>query len=195
MARARSIRRGLLGLLFAASVACGVVFEGCSRRGDRTAPLVAPLHLTSGAFTAGSALPPQFTCDGLNFSPPLSWDNPHRQAIESYTIMLDDADAPRSGFTHWILFNVSPSLSEVPGGLSQELTLPRLGATHGRNDFGKIGYSGPCPRKGQTHRYVFHVFALDTRIPLGPGVARAAIDGAMRGHILAAGMLNSTYAR
>lgn len=192
MARVRSIRRRPLCVLLVASV---VVIAGCSGRRDRTAPPVAPLQLTSEAFIAGGALPPQFSCEGLDVSPPLGWDNPHRQAIESYTIILDDADAPSGVFTHWILFNISPSLAAVPGGFSRELTLPRLGATHGRNDFGKIGYSGPCPPNGQTHRYVFHLFALDTRIPLGPGVSRAAVDGAMRGHILASGTLSSTSAR
>lgn len=188
-------RREIAGALL---LTAGFALAGCAPQRD-TPPETAgaaPAHvrLTSSAFTEGAAMPASVTCDGFNTSPDLSWEDPSLHAIESYTVILDDPDAPGGLFTHWVLFNVSPSLRALPAGLSQELTLPRLGATHGRNDFGTIGYGGPCPPKGQTHRYRFHLYALDTRIALGPNVSRAAVDQAMRGHIVAEGSLTGTYA-
>ncbi len=187
--RHRTVVRGV------AAAGALVVLAGCGGRREQTRTVMAPMTLTAASCTPGHPLPAAYTCNGLNTSPALSWSSLPRHGVESFVIVLDDPDAPGGLFTHWVLFNVRPSLTELPGGLSQQFTLPHLGATHGRNDFGRIGYGGPCPPAGQRHRYIFHVYALDTRIALGPGVSRTAVDRAMRGHVVGSGALVTTDAR
>ncbi len=172
-----------------------LAYAGCApQHTDHAATrTIAALHVRSDAFADSAAIPAQFTCDGENTSPAIAWDNPHQPAVESYVVILEDPDAPGGTFTHWVLFNVSPSVTSLPSGLAHELTLPRYGATHARNDFGEFGYGGPCPPRGQLHHYRLRVAALDTRIALGPDVRRDAVDQAMAGHVLAEGTLTGTY--
>jgi Raf kinase inhibitor-like YbhB/YbcL family protein len=144
------------------------------------------LTVTSSAFKANEAIPSEYTCDGAEKSPPLSWSNVPAGA-KSIAILVDDPDAPMGTFTHWIVTNIPPSETS----LSAAGSLPQ-GATSAKNDKGASGYAGPCPPSGK-HHYHFHVYALDTTIAKPSG--RAAFLKAIDGHVLADGELVATYER
>jgi hypothetical protein len=107
---------------------------------------------------------------------------------------VDDADAPGGVFTHWILFNIPIDSRELPEAMPTQAQLPS-GALQGKNDFGILGYSGPCPPPGPSHHYRFTVYALDQPLDLKAAASRKQVLDAMKGHILAQGQLTGTYQR
>jgi hypothetical protein len=147
-----------------------------------------PLDLTvsSPAFAANEAIPSQYTCDGGQNTPTITWSEVPKDT-KSVALLLDDPDAPKGTFTHWLMTNISPSTSTVGPG-----TTPPEGAALAKNDKGEMGYTGPCPPSG-THHYHFRVFALDTTI--APPANRAAFMKAIKGHVLAQGELVATYSK
>lgn len=151
------------------------------------------IHLTSTAFEDGGAIPRDYTCDGENISPPLNWNGVPNEA-QSLALIVDDPDAPRGSFVHWVLYNIPPGLIELPQGVTEQGPPGKLG-THGRNDSHKLRYSGPCPPRGQTHRYFFKLFALDAPLQLEEDASKAEVEQAMQGHILAQGELVGRYGR
>ena len=151
------------------------------------------MELRAAAFMAGSDMPVEFTCDGSDTSPALSWTTPP-EGTQSFAVVMDDPDAPRGTFTHWVLYNIPASARGLPEGVAPERALPS-GARQGRNDFGRIGYGGPCPPPGRPHRYYFRLYALDTQLGTKAGATRAQVDEAMRGHMLAAAELTARYRR
>ncbi len=142
--------------------------------------------VTSSAFKANEAIPSEYTCDGGEKSPPLSWSNIPSDA-KSIAILVDDPDAPKGTFTHWIVTNIPPSETSISAGGA----LPQ-GAVAAKNDKGATGYAGPCPPTG-THHYHFQVYALDTTI--ARPTSRADFMKKVKGHILAEGELVGTYER
>jgi Raf kinase inhibitor-like YbhB/YbcL family protein len=143
------------------------------------------ISITSSSFQAGGDIPAKFTCDGTNVSPALQIGGVPNEA-KSLVLIVDDPDAPRGLFTHWIIWNIDPKTTLVA-----ENSAPAAGV-QGTNDFGKRNYGGPCPPSG-THRYFFKIFALDTKLELKPNARRAELDAAMRGHVLAQGELMGRY--
>ncbi len=143
------------------------------------------ISITSSSFKAGGDIPAKFTCDGTNVSPALQIGGVPNEA-KSLVLIVDDPDAPRGLFTHWIIWNIDPKTTRVA-----ENSAPAAGV-QGTNDFGKRNYGGPCPPSG-THRYFFKIFALDTKLELKPNARRAELDAAMRGHVLAQGELMGRY--
>jgi Raf kinase inhibitor-like YbhB/YbcL family protein len=141
------------------------------------------LNVTTSAFASGGAIPAQYTCKGKDVSPALEWSGAPAHTA-SFAIILDDPDAPAGIWVHWVMWNVPEAAHSLPQGIPKREQLPD-GSHQGRNSFGKIGYNGPCPPAGQTHRYFFRVYALDTKLNLNAGADRAALDEAMRGHVLA----------
>jgi Raf kinase inhibitor-like YbhB/YbcL family protein len=182
--------------------------SGCGDRGA-TLPAVNPaaqtIRLTSPAFTEGGRIPREFTCDGADRSPPLEWSGVP-QTARSLVLICDDPDALGGTWSHWVLFDMAPSVTSLDAGVAAEhvVTLepktanqqPKPTFSQGKNDFGKIGYGGPCPPRGVgVHRYVFHLYALDQRTELPPGATRATVFRAIEGHIVAEGRLLGKYAR
>ncbi len=150
------------------------------------------MDLTSIAFKQGDPIPKQYTCDGPNISPPLQWsDTPGK--TKSIALIVEDPDAPRGTWVHWILFNIPHSAAALPENIKKTRTIPN-GARQGLNDFREIGYGGPCPPGGR-HRYFFKIYALDTELLLDPGTTRNEIEKAMKGHVLAEAQLMGTYQR
>jgi Raf kinase inhibitor-like YbhB/YbcL family protein len=143
------------------------------------------ISITSSSFQAGGDIPAKFACDGTNVSPALQIGGVPNEA-KSLVLIVDDPDAPRGLFTHWIIWNIDPKTTLVA-----ENSAPAAGV-QGTNDFGKRNYGGPCPPSG-THRYFFKIFALDTKLELKPNARRAELDAAMRGHVLAQGELMGRY--
>jgi Raf kinase inhibitor-like YbhB/YbcL family protein len=142
------------------------------------------ISVTTPAFQAGGHIPAKFTCNGANANPELKINGVPE--ARSLVLIVDDPDAPRGLFTHWIVWNIDPKTADIG-----ENSAPADGV-QGTNDFGKRNYGGPCPPSG-THRYFFKIFALDAKVDLKPNARRAELDAAMRGHILAQGELMARY--
>lgn len=143
------------------------------------------IAVTSSAFSSGGAIPAQFTCKGADHNPPLQLQGIPKGA-KSLALIMDDPDAPGGTFNHWLIWNLDPSTSQI-GERSEP-----PGAVQGTNDFGKVGFGGPCPPSG-THRYYFRIFALDRTLELKAGAKRSALEAAMKGHILARGELMGRF--
>lgn len=152
-------------------------------------------ELTSSAFESGGAIPTRHTCDGEDVSPPLAWSDPPDGTV-SYALIVDDPDAPGGTFVHWVLYDLPGHSGELPEDVGGAQRLENLGeAKQGENGFGDVGWGGPCPPRGSTHRYVFRLHALDATLGLDPGVAREEVERVMEGHVLGVAELTGTYAR
>ena len=152
------------------------------------------MDLTSEAFKSGDKIPERYTCNGQDNSPPLMWRN-IPDNTESFVIIMDDPDAAKGVFTHWVLYNIPPDIDT----LEENFTLiehPDWHAAQGRNSFGKSSYGGPCPPPLlQEHRYYFRLYALDTRLNMGPGATRDQVMDEMEGHILDSSELMGRFER
>jgi len=153
----------------------------------------AKFTLMSTAFKDHERIPEKYTCEGLDVSPPLRWEGYPAETV-SFVLIVEDPDAPGGTFTHWIVYNIPSDVNELEEGASTMGKLPP-GALQGRNDFGKIGYGGPCPPPGKAHRYVFKLYALDSMLDLGAGADRSDVLKAIRGHVLAEASLTGLYSR
>jgi Raf kinase inhibitor-like YbhB/YbcL family protein len=143
------------------------------------------MRLTSTAFEHEGSIPATFTCDGPDVSPALSIEDIPAGTV-SLALVMDDPDAPRGTWDHWVVFDI-PTDARIPEGVAE------LG-TPGSNSWGHTGYGGPCP-PGGTHRYFFVAYALDTRLGLAPGADKAAVLDAIEGHVLAEATLMGRYSR
>jgi len=150
------------------------------------------IKVKSEAFEEGGMIPKKYTCDGEDASPPLSWTGVP-EGTEALALICDDPDAPVGTWVHWVIFNIPPDTTGLSENIPPEGVL-ESGARQGRNDFGNIGYGGPCPPRG-THRYYFKLYALDKKVDLEPGVTKDELLKAMEGHILAEGRLMGRYKR
>jgi len=150
------------------------------------------IEIKSSAFEEGGMIPKKYTCDGADFSPPLSWTSVP-EGTKTIALICDDPDAPMGTWVHWVLFNLPADVKELPENLSSEMNLDNR-AMQGVNDFGNIGYGGPCP-PGGTHRYYFKFYALDTELRLQAGATKKELLKTMEGHILAEGQLMGRYKR
>lgn len=151
------------------------------------------MKLESSAIRPGQPIPAIHTCDGEDISPDLAWRE-IPEDTRSFALIMDDPDAPRGIWVHWVLFNLPADAVELAPGVPKVPELPS-GARQGLNDSGDIGYSGPCPPPGPPHRYYFHLYALDSTLNLPPGIARSDLDDAMSGHILTEATLMGIYQR
>ena len=150
--------------------------------------------LTSTAFSDGAAIPAQYTCDGVDVSPPLAWSGPP-PGTRSFALIADDPDAPVGTWVHWVLYNLPAAVSELPENIAKVESLDLGGARQGRNDFRRPGYGGPCPPPGPAHRYFFKLYALDAPLQLKPGGQKKDLEAAMEGHVLGSAQLMGTYGR
>jgi Raf kinase inhibitor-like YbhB/YbcL family protein len=148
------------------------------------------IRLSSTAFADGDRIPDRYTAFGDDVSPPLTWGEP-RRATASLALMCEDPDSPSGLFVHWLAWNIHPHARE----LGEDSIEPDIGdhIREGLNGFGETSYSGPKPPTGESHRYVFHLYALDTRLDLPHGATRADFERAIEGHVLGEGLLTGTY--
>ena len=149
------------------------------------------MRLTSAAFQAGAEIPSHYTSDADDVSPELSWKDAPKET-KSFALIMHDPDAPRTGgFTHWVIYNIAAGAGHIEENVPNEKEIAGVG-TQGKTDSGEIGYVGPAPPSG-VHRYFFRLFALDSRLELGPGATHKQVNAAMKGHILAEAELMGTY--
>ncbi len=159
---------------------------------NRTMPTIT---LSSSVFSNEQRLPTLCTAQGKNVSPQLSWSGISR-SVKSVAIICEDLDAPSGSWTHWVIFNLPPTVTSLDQGMPTTAKLPN-GALQGKNDFGTIGYGGPTPPKvSGAHRYVFKIYALNIKPNLPAGTTtKKKLVAAMKNHILAQGEIMGTYSR
>jgi Raf kinase inhibitor-like YbhB/YbcL family protein len=150
------------------------------------------IQISTPAFQNNGAVPKQYTCDGDNTNPPLSWTGVPVGA-KSLAMTLEDPDAPGGLFVHWVVFNMPPDLTGLKEAMPTDAKLAD-GTIQALNGSGKPGYIGPCPPSG-VHRYFFRVYALDTVLDLLPTANRNDLFKAVEGHVIGWGQLNSHYQR
>ncbi len=137
------------------------------------------MKISCPILAADGRFPTRYTCDGDDVSPPvLIEDVPHD--AEEMVLVVDDPDAPRGTFTHWLVWNLDPARTEIAEGASGD-----LGAREGTNDFGTVGWRGPCPPPGDApHRYRFTLYAVDAPLHLEASARRGDVNAVMEGHVL-----------
>jgi Raf kinase inhibitor-like YbhB/YbcL family protein len=148
---------------------------------------VTEFTLSSEAFAHGDEIPRRHTCEGEDISPALSWSDPPPET-RTLALIVDDPDAPRGTFTHWVAWNIDP----MAGGLAEGEAAP----AEGRNGFGTAGWSGPCPPPGRgAHRYFFRLHALDAEVHVGVRAGRRELERAIAGHVLTTAELTGRFER
>lgn len=168
-------------------------------------------------FENNQPIPAKYTSDGKNVNPPLEISNIPNNA-KSLVLIIDDPDAPRGDWVHWVLWNIPinlpNSLDSQNSGRTEnndiklnnskngdyflynkieEDSIPK-GAVQGLNDFNEHKYLGPSPPSG-THRYKFKIYALDTTLNLNNNSRKSDVENAMQGHIIEQAVLTGTYSR
>jgi len=149
--------------------------------------------LSSPAFAANAEIPKVHTCQGADRSPALSWrDAP--PATKAFALIVDDPDAPAGTWVHWVLYDLPAGSWQLPEAVPATDTVAG-GAAQGLNDFRKVGYGGPCPPAGKSHRYFFKLYALDASTKLPPRASKTDVLRAVEGHVIATAELVGTYRR
>lgn len=145
------------------------------------------MQLSSTAFENNERIPSIFTCEGRNINPHLAF-NELPENTQSLALIMDDPDAVNGTFTHWLIWNIPPSTTDIAEGGYVE------NAVEGINSAGGQGYTGPCPPSG-VHRYFFTLYALDTELDLPASADRDDLEAEMHEHIIAEAKLLGLYGR
>lgn len=140
------------------------------------------MKLSSQEFEHNECIPPECTFDGENCNPSLCVDN-IPSGTRTLALIVDDPDAPGRAWVHWLLYNIPPI---------RKISRNNCLGIHGKNDFGKLSYGGPCPPSG-VHRYFFKLYALDIELPLSEGATKHSLIEAMHGHVLDSAELVGLY--
>jgi len=169
----------------------GTFVSGCTQGSESVSTVNDTINLSNQSLVIsvssainGSTLPTRYTCMGAGQVPAIFWKNEPSKA-KSMVLILDDPDAPNGVFSHWIVYNLSPTDESIPP--NQIPVAERAGSGYqGINSMGTKGYAPPCPPSGSTHRYIFTLYALDTQIFPDPA-DRTHVEAAMEGHVLTKG--------
>ena len=175
----------LLLLLLAALLISGIAY---AHKKEGSIMLKNNLIIQSPAYQNNSVLPIKYTADGDSINPPLIFKNVPKNA-KSLVLILEDPDAPRGIFVHWIAYNLSPETKGISEG-----TMPAE-ASFGKNTIGGTEYVSPSPPPGKPHHYIFKLYALDTKLPDDKSLDRKELLKLMNGHILAQASLTGIYGR
>lgn len=149
--------------------------------------------LASAAFAAGATIPADHTCDGSDISPALEWSDPP-QGTKSFALICYDPDARAGTWVHWVLYAIPGATRSLRAGVPKNAEVPGVGR-QGMNDFKKVGYGGPAPPAGMSHRYFFRLVALDTDLHLAPRLKRSELERKIAGHELGSTELMGRYER
>jgi Raf kinase inhibitor-like YbhB/YbcL family protein len=143
------------------------------------------MKLKSKDFEDNGNIPSEFTCDGRDISPQLSWEDAPAET-KSFALSVTDPDAPGKTWIHWLVYDIPRNVRSIDQG-----SLPK-GAKQVENDFGMKNYGGPCPPSG-THRYIFTIYALDAeRLE---GVSKRNFFSEVEKHMLGKTVLKGLYRR
>jgi Raf kinase inhibitor-like YbhB/YbcL family protein len=147
-------------------------------------------QLTTNAFAEGAWIPELYSCKGADLSPSLEWTGSPSQT-RSFVLIVEDPDAPAGVWCHWLLYDIPDGIHTLAQGYK-----PGSVGVSGTNDFGKLGYNGPCPPPGRPHRYFFKLHALDVHtLGLGAGMQRAELLRAIQGHVLGQAQYSGRFER
>ncbi len=151
--------------------------------------------LSSAVIQEGEFIPVKYSCSGLDISPELKWKNAP-PGVKSFALIFDDPDAPGGTWVHWVIYNIPAKVRRLPEDLQSRLPQDSLfeDIVQGINSWKKKGYGGPCPPRGETHRYYFKLYALDKNITRG-GLTSEMLVKEMKGHILAEARLMGRFSR
>jgi Raf kinase inhibitor-like YbhB/YbcL family protein len=145
------------------------------------------MELTSSAFAGGQPIPSRHSCEAEDLSPELAWTGVPAATL-SLALVVDDPDAPAGTFTHWLAWGIDPGAGRLGEGAHPPF--------EGRNDFGTVGYRGPCPPPGHgPHRYCFRLNALESELGLGAGANREELERLLEGQLLESAELVGSYGR
>lgn len=150
------------------------------------------LDVKSSAFGNAKSMSDKYTCDDVDISPPLEWENAPA-GTKSFAVICETPDAPTGSWVQWLIYDIPAGMTNLPQAVAKTGQLD-FGARQGKNDFDEVGYSGPCLPAGE-HRFFFRVYALDGPTNLKAGATKEELVEAMKGHILGEGVLMSVYAR
>ena len=154
---------------------------------------MAHFSLSSPNFQDQSPIPKEYACTGTDISPELVWKD-FPENTKSFALAIVDPDAPSGHFIHWVVYNIPKETTRLPPKMSKDPLLAN-GTMQGFNDFGTIGYGGPCPPESQNHHYIFTLYALDSMLSLPPGSSYSGLQNAMKGHIIGEAKLTGTFAK
>lgn len=138
-------------------------------------------------------IPVKYTCEGLDVSPPLRFINVP-SGSKSLVLIVEDPDAPKGTFDHWLVWNIPPQVKEVSEGAA-ELFDRYKQVRQGLNGYNTADYRGPCPPPGKVHHYLFKLYALDKELSLPIGASKQELQRSMKESILAEAVLVGTYER
>jgi Raf kinase inhibitor-like YbhB/YbcL family protein len=172
------------------------IHAGEERLASQNIKAPAKISLHSTAFGEGAMIPPRYSGEGANVSPPLAWSGMPTECKE-LVLVCEDPDAPMpQPYIHWIAFGILPSVTSLPEGVPAKAEAGIGGMKQGKNSSGKVGYTGPMPPLGHgVHHYHFQLFALDAAVTPGLEGDRKELVKAMAGHVIAEGELVGTYER
>jgi Raf kinase inhibitor-like YbhB/YbcL family protein len=148
------------------------------------------ITLESKDFKVGDELPKSASCDGAGKSPELHWTAPKTADAKSYALIVEDPDAPKGTYTHWVLFDIPANVNSLPAGQNT------VGVS-GTNSADATGFAPACPPKGdKLHHYHFRLFALDVdKLGQKQGAARSDVESAMKPHVKDQTELIGTFER
>ena len=176
-------------------IATVVLLTSCSSDAPELPSGGATITVSSERFVTVGKVRSKYTCDGIDLSPDIRWSGVP-DGTGSIVLFLDDPDAPGGTFTHWLVYDLPASVRELPEGRGGPSSGLPEGGHQGQNGFGgRLGFMGPCPPRGETHRYLLHVYAVDGTLDLGARATSAEVIEAMQGRTLGHGVLTGTYQR
>lgn len=180
----------IIGILIVALVIVGIIIF-CSTQRSKPELLkikeIDSMRLTSIAFENNQNIPVRYTCDGKNISPPLQISEVSNQA-KSLVLIVDDPDSPSGSFTHWVLWNIDPSVSIIEEGKIPE------GSLQGVNDFRERSYGGPCPTTGM-HHYHFRLYALSEKVNIDSHSTKEDVENEISSFVFDKAELIGLYQR
>jgi Raf kinase inhibitor-like YbhB/YbcL family protein len=154
---------------------------------------VEAMELSSRAFKDGGRIPIKYTGGGYNISPPLEWQDVP-EGTQTFVLIVGDPDAPAGTWIHWLVYDIPGNERSLYPAIPAKGVLPN-GMKQGRNSFRFIGYGGPYPPPGSTHRYRFTLYALNTFLDLPPGADKGYLLSRMEGHIIEKSELTGLFGR
>ncbi|MBI5051303.1 YbhB/YbcL family Raf kinase inhibitor-like protein [Candidatus Micrarchaeota archaeon] len=143
------------------------------------------MAIKTTSFLAGGNIPMKYTCDGQNVNPQIAFENTPRET-KTFGLLVEDIDSGQK-FTHLVVWNIPNKTKEIKVG--------EIDGLQGKNSFGTLGYSGPCPPEGEQHTYKFKAYALDTELALPEGSTKEEFQKTIGGHVLAEAEITGEYKR